>query len=89
MNDTVDLIEDFELLLMLIESSHRRWDAMSARRARSAKLGTTQRDLEGLATRNLLAVKIGNEVRYRFDPGTHEQKLRTPRRRPTGSNIGA
>ena len=53
---------------MLIESSHRWWDAGSAGRALGVNPGTTHRDLERLATRNLLAVNLGNDVSYRFEP---------------------
>jgi len=51
-NDTVDSIEQLELLVMLIESWDRWWDAVSAGRALGVNPGTTQRDLERLATRN-------------------------------------
>jgi hypothetical protein len=61
-NDTVDSIEQLELLAMLIESSDRWWDAVSAGRALGVNPGRTRRDLERLATRNLLAVNLGNEL---------------------------
>lgn len=69
-NDSIDSIEQLELLMMLIDSSHRYWDAASAGRALGVNPGTTQRDLERLATRNLLAVNLGNDVNYRFEPGS-------------------
>jgi hypothetical protein len=69
-NDAVDSIEQLELLVMLIESSDRWWDAVSAGRALGINPGTMQRDLERLATRNLLAVNLGNDVSYRFEPGS-------------------
>jgi hypothetical protein len=74
-NDSIDSIEQLELLVMLIDSSHRYWDAASAGRALGVNPWTTQRDLERLATRNLLAVNLGNEVSYRFEPGS--PRLRT------------
>ena len=69
-NDNVDSIEQLELFVMLIESSNRWWDAVSAGRALGINPGTTQRDLERLATCNLLAVNLGNDVSYRFEPGS-------------------
>ena len=69
-NDSIDSIEQLELLAMLIESSHRWWDAASAGRALGVNPGAAERDLERLATRNLLAVNLGNEVSYRFEPGS-------------------
>jgi hypothetical protein len=68
-NDSADSLERLELLVMLIESPDRWWDAVSAGRALGVSAATMQRDLEHLATRNLLAVKLGNDVSYRFDPG--------------------
>ncbi len=73
-NDSIDSIEQLELLAMLIDSSQRYWDAASAGRALGVNPATAQRDLERLATRNLLAVNLGNEVNYRFEPGN--QRLR-------------
>ena len=80
-NDSIDSIE-LELLVMLINSSHRYWDAASAGRALGLNAGTTQRDLERLATRNLLAVNLGNDVSYRFEPGS-------PRLRATSEAFAA
>jgi hypothetical protein len=69
-NDTVDSVEQLELLVMLIESSGRWWDAVSAGHALGLSPETMQRGLERLATRNLLAVNLGNDVGYRFEPGS-------------------
>ena len=69
-NDSVDSIEQLELLVMLIESPNRWWDAAAAGRALGVDPGRTQRDLERLATRNLLAVRLTNDVSYRFEPGS-------------------
>ena len=69
-NDTIDSIEQLELLVMLIESSDRWWDAVAAGHALGVSPGTTRRGLERLATRNLLAVNLGNDVSYRFEPGS-------------------
>jgi hypothetical protein len=66
----VDSIEQLELLAMLVGSSGRWWNAASAGAALGVSSGKVQHDLECLATRNLLAVKLGNDVSYRFDPGS-------------------
>jgi hypothetical protein len=68
-NATADSIERLELLVMLIESPDRWWDAVSAGPAVGVDPGTIQRDLEHLATRNLLAVNLGTTVSYRYEPG--------------------
>ena len=76
--DTVGSIEQLDLLAMLIESSDRWWDAVSVGRALGINPGTMQRNLERLATRNLLAVNLGNDVSDRFDP---EAPVSVPRAR--------
>ena len=43
-NDSIDSIEQLELLVMLMNSSQRYWDAASAGRALGIDPGTTQRD---------------------------------------------
>jgi hypothetical protein len=69
-NEAVDSIEQLDLLVMLIESLDRWWDAVSAGRAHGINPGSMQRDLERLATRNLLAVNLRKDVSYRFEPGS-------------------
>ena len=69
-NETVDSIEQLELLLMLIESSDRWWDAVTAASELGVEPARAQRALEHFATRNLLAVNLANAVSYRFDPGS-------------------
>jgi hypothetical protein len=68
-NETADSIERLELLVMLIESPDQWWDAVSAGHAVGVDPATTQRDLEHLATHNLLAVNLGSTVSYRYEPG--------------------
>ena len=76
-NENIDSIEQLELLVMLIDTSHRYWDAASAGRALGVNPGKTLRDLERLATRNLLAVNLGNDVSYRFEPGSSRLRATT------------
>ena len=75
-NETVDSIEQLELLLMLIESSDRWWDAVTAASKLGVEPARAQRDLEHFATRNLLAVNLANDVSYRFDPGSPSLAVR-------------
>jgi hypothetical protein len=56
-NDTVDSIEQLELLVMLIESSDRWWHAVSAGGALGVNPGTTQRDLERLSLSSILLTR--------------------------------
>ena len=68
----VHTLDDLQLLMALIQSEDRWWDAATAAR----ELGTTVPDaraaLERFAARNLLDIKIGGDVRYQFRPGTAE-----------------
>ncbi len=75
--DTLDSIDQLELLAMLIAAPHRWWDAASAGRALGIDTARMQRDLELLATRNLLAVKLGTDVNYRFEPGNDSLRARS------------
>jgi hypothetical protein len=73
--NTLRSIAQLELLVMLIDSSDRWWDAVSAGRALGIDSAQMQRALEFLATRNLLAVNLGSTISYRFEPGS--EVLRT------------
>jgi hypothetical protein len=65
-------LDELEILLNLIDSDTRWWDA----RTMAAESGTdpaeARRTLEALASCNLLDIRITDEVRYRLRPGTPE-----------------
>lgn len=66
--DHVRTIEELELLLLLDRDRARYWSAAGA----AAPLGITEavarRAFEALASRNLLEVRLGEDVLYRLDP---------------------
>jgi DNA-binding IclR family transcriptional regulator len=66
----VESLEHLAILLALIESDSRWWDA----RAMSGRVGIAPADarraLEGFASRNLLDIRITDDVHYRLRPGT-------------------
>jgi hypothetical protein len=70
LTEHISTLEQFQVLLRLIQSPERWWDAAAAAR----ELGMTERDaqdtLDQLAKHNLLDIRITGEVRYQFRPGT-------------------
>ena len=65
-------LEQFQLLLHVMQTEDRWWDSQTA----SRELGIPETDaraaLDHLAKHNLLDIRITGNVRYRFQPGTAE-----------------
>ena len=70
LRDHVETLQELELLTVLINAPDRWWDAAAVGRLIGADPAATRAALERLASRNLLAITISSEVRYRFQPGT-------------------
>jgi hypothetical protein len=66
----VETLEQLEVLMLLIKSPERWWDAAAVAEALGISRQSTRDALERLASGNLLAVSITTEVRYQFQPGT-------------------
>ena len=70
--EQVGSLETFQLLIKILQSPDRWWDAGTAAR----ELGIAERDagraLDSLAKRNLLDIRISDDLRYQFRPGTEE-----------------
>ncbi len=68
--DHISTADQFELLVRVVDTADRWWDATSAAR----ELGLTEREtheaLDHLARHNLLDIRIIADVRYQFHPGT-------------------
>lgn len=68
----IETVEHFQLLVRLVESADRWWDATTVAR----ELGFAERDaqaaLDHLARHNLLDIRITGEIRYQFHPGNRE-----------------
>ena len=68
----VRTLDELQLLMSIIQSGDRWWDVASAAR----ELGMTATDaraaLDRFAARNLLDLRLGEDVRYQFCPGTPE-----------------
>lgn len=81
-------LEQLQLLMRLVQSPDRWWDASTA----AWELGMSEPDatsaLDELTKQNLLDIRITDEVRYQFHPGTEELRgaatacAETFRRRP-------
>ena len=65
-------LDELELLMRLIESPERWWDATSVARALGVPEHRARAMLDGFAARNLLDIRITEDLRYQFRPGTAE-----------------
>jgi hypothetical protein len=63
-------LEELQMLVLLIQSEDRWWDADSASRELLVPLRAARVALDRLASRNLLDIRITGDVRYQFRPGT-------------------
>lgn len=63
-------VEDLQLLIALVQTPERWWDAAAAARELSVTRSAAARLLDHLARHNLLDIKITGDVRYQFRPGT-------------------
>ncbi len=62
-------LEQLELLLLVMETSERWWDASAASSHLGIHPDAARRGLDHLAARNLLALSVTGDVRYRYQPG--------------------
>jgi DNA-binding MarR family transcriptional regulator len=62
--------KELGVLLALIESDSRWWDARSLARKSDVSVREAARMLEAFASRNLLDIRMSDDVRYRLCPGT-------------------
>lgn len=68
----VRTVGELQLLMAIIHSRDRSWDAASAAREVGISEGEARVALEHFAARNLLDIRIGADLRYQFRPGTPE-----------------
>jgi hypothetical protein len=65
-------LEELQLLIAVMQSPDRWWDANSAARELDLRPSEARRALDHFAASNLLDIKITGDVRYQFHPGTDE-----------------
>ena len=63
-------LAELEMLILVMDSPERWWDAESAAQKLTVSAAVAQRMLDGFAARNLLDIRITGDVRYRFAPGS-------------------
>jgi hypothetical protein len=68
----VDTVELLEIILLLQRHPERSWNAPEVGEALGLDHRAVAHDLERLGARDLLDVRLGADVRYRFNPGTPE-----------------
>jgi hypothetical protein len=72
MAEHIKSLHQLQLLVAVIESGDRWWDATSAARELGTTADAARRALDHLAAHNLLDIRITGDVRYQFRPGTEE-----------------
>lgn len=65
-------VEELQLLIAVIQSPDRWWDARTAARDLGISTTAARHGFDHLAARNLLDIRITGDVRYQFRPGTDE-----------------
>jgi hypothetical protein len=63
-------VDELELLMLLVMASDRWWDATSSSRELGMSIARARAGLDALASHNLLDIRITEDVRYQFRPGT-------------------
>jgi hypothetical protein len=69
-DEHIETLEHLEVLMLLMKSPDRWWDAAAVAENTGIAASVAGAALERLASRNLLAITITSDVRYRFQPGT-------------------
>lgn len=68
--DHVRSLDELQLLMAIMQSGERWWDASSAARESGLPVPAARAVLDRFAARNLLDIRITDDVRYQFSPGT-------------------
>ena len=70
--ERIESLEQLELLVLLMESPDRWFDAAAVADTLMIKNDAARHALDRLASRNLLAIRITGDVRYQFQPGDED-----------------
>lgn len=65
----IGTLDRLELLLLLMRSPDRWWDASAVSRHLGYHQDAARRALDHLAAHNLLAIRVTGDVRYQYQPG--------------------
>jgi hypothetical protein len=66
----ISSVEDLEILAALLDAQTRWWDSRALAAHLSAEDNAVRHVLERFASRNLLDIRISDDVRYQLRPGT-------------------
>ena len=69
-------LAELQLLMLLVQSGDRWWDAASAAHESGLTVTEARRALDFFGSRNLLDIRITGDVRYQYRPGTAELRER-------------
>ena len=72
----VRTLAELQLLMAIVQSGERWWDAGSAARESGLTVQQARSALDYFGARNLLDIRITGDVRYQFRPGTPELRRR-------------
>jgi hypothetical protein len=72
----VRTLAELQLLIAIIQSGDRWWDAGAAARESGLSLSEASRALDFFGARNLLDIRITGDIRYQYRPGTPELRER-------------
>ena len=70
LSEYVGALDELALLLTLMASTSRWWDAKAAGREIGVSEGRARVILDRFASGNLLDIRVSDDVRYQFKPGT-------------------
>jgi hypothetical protein len=70
--DHVRSLDELQLLMAIIQSGARWWDVTAAAREFGMPTSDARASLDRFASHNLLDIRITDDVRYQFRPGTDE-----------------
>ena len=72
MTQHIRTLAELQLLMAIVQSGDRWWDATSAAREAGLTLQAARRALDYFGAHNLLDIRITGDVRYQYRPGTAE-----------------
>jgi hypothetical protein len=70
--DSLRSLQDLQLLLTLMDDPDRWWDARAIAQETGDPTSSTGAGLDRLAAKNLLDIRVTEDVRFRYRPGTPE-----------------
>ena len=68
--DALESLQDLQLLVTMMDDPARWWDARAMASHTGNPTGSTRQALDRLAARNLLDIRVTDEIRFRYGPGT-------------------